>query len=513
MPVQGRIHAFATENGEAAHARRSMEKDENHACFSGALATCLAALNISAMLPVPLAALNAGPLPDVAESCESSPDNNRTQELSNSANAGFSTIAGDSGLRDVFGPDQPTSRLQQAYGSTKRIDPAEQLVGSNGNDLGDKSSCLSSTEVVSKAAVIRYNDVAARKRARSQSLTIDNQPVGVAAGERYQNLQPNVSQRTGTETDANEHSFVHYALDIVNGPSAGLESLASGHARGISSSDRQSKELTPLGSKGDGVQRLVATSRPQSSGWKFGEQLHAPAVSGRHIGKAAQSRGLEDEQATPSDQKMNGLVHDACDESARNELSHWPATKPDKERETRAAPASQSSLKIRADGSSRRLGNFALGNVVQGEIGRVSGADANTATYLPGGAATQETGTYGLTSRPLRRPDHPELENAATLKVELDIGGSVRANIRERSGAIEVRMATDDSQAVRRLTGEVDTLRSSLGNSGLKLQSFEVNYQNDQRQRRPNQPLEPDSRNRRYSDGAGHVFTIVGSDQ
>jgi hypothetical protein len=144
----------------------------------------------------------------------------------------------------------------------------------------------------------------------------------------------------------------------------------------------------------------------------------------------------------------------------------------------------------------------------------VSTAEGNLAAgHFHGAGAAQETGSYSITGRPLSGPDHPALENAATLKVELELGGSVRANIRERSGTVEVRMMTGDSQAARGLTGEAGGLRSALGNSGLKLQSFAVSYQNDQRQRRPSQQLTADSRSRQRSHDEAEVFGIPGSNQ
>ena len=138
----------------------------------------------------------------------------------------------------------------------------------------------------------------------------------------------------------------------------------------------------------------------------------------------------------------------------------------------------------RADGSTRRFGNSQLTNVLAGEISTTTNVTPNKATeHFHRGDTAGQTSEDASICRPPRETDHPALEKTASLKVELQTGGSVRANVRERSGGVEVRMMTNDSQAAGGLTGEVDGLRSSLAASGLKLQSFQVSYQNGQRQR------------------------------
>jgi flagellar hook-length control protein FliK len=223
------------------------------------------------------------------------------------------------------------------------------------------------------------------------------------------------------------------------------------------------------------------------------------------------SKGASEKQP---EQTVTGMARNTADESARYGPLQWPATNTGKGPTERAGSTLQNNLKSRADALNRRFGNSAVENVLPDGSGRVSNAEANQAAghfHAPG--AAQETSSYSLMGRPLSGPDHPALENAATLKVELEIGGSVRANIRERAGTVEVRMTTRDSHAARGLTGEAGGLRSALGNSGLKLQSFEVSYQNDQRQRRPSQQLTADSRSHRRSDDEAEVFSIPGSNQ
>jgi hypothetical protein len=494
MPVRG----LANQQGTTTRPARSMEKDESDSCFGEELAACLAGLNTPAIPPAALSTVNAPSHPEAAASCGGSQNRTWTQAFSHTATARFGTngahnaIDGDSGLRDVFSADQHTSGFEQIYGQAKTIGSVEEREASSANELGDKSLCSVFPDLVSKAAVTQNSDALVCTRESSQRLGINNQPIDVATGQGFQNQQPNDCQ------------------------SVGPGSVAAGHARGGLSSILQSKQLTQSGSNRGVVQGSASTAaaESQSSASKPDAQLQTPAAPILNLSSESPSNYAKDQRQTQLDQTVTGIADNAIGASGKGELLEWPASKVDNVSTTPAARTAQRSLKPEPDGPSRRFLNSTFGSVLPEESGRVSNAAANKETeHFPGGGVTQETGMYGLTGRWLPGLDYPKPESAATLKVKLEIGGSVRANIRERSGAVEVRMMTDDSQAAMRLTGEVEGLRSALVHSGLKLQSVEVNYQNDPRQHRSNQHLAANSRNGQHSDDEGDVFTITESNQ
>jgi hypothetical protein len=101
----------------------------------------------------------------------------------------------------------------------------------------------------------------------------------------------------------------------------------------------------------------------------------------------------------------------------------------------------------------------------------------------------------------------------ARLEVELQTGSSIRASVRERSGAVELRVSTNDSRVAQELTGEIDKLRNSLDMSGLKLESAAVDYRDDRSERRQNGDPEPNVAKRDQSDDSRQVFTLQESDQ
>jgi hypothetical protein len=498
MPVRGRVQGLADQPGTTAPPARSMDKDESDSCFGGELAACLAAMNVPTTPLAALRTVNAPPDKESAASYGGSQNRTWTQALSNTAPAKFGTIGAqgaidrDSGFRDVFSTDQLTSKFEQTYGSAEALGPAEQRAVSSANKLGDKSLCSVFPDLVSKAAVTQNSDALPRIQESSQKLESNNQPIEVATGQDYENQQATVCQ------------------------SADAGSLAVGHTHGDLSSVLRPIELTQSDSEGDGVQASASTTiaESRSSASKPEAQSQTPAAPMLYLGSESRSNYLEDQRNTQSDQTVTGIADNATDQSVKGELLEWPPAKVDNVSTAPAASAALRSLKPEADGPSRRLQNSTFSSILPDEGSRVSSAAANReASHYPGGGVTEDTGMYGLTSRSLPGLDYQIPESAVTLKVKLEVGGSVRANIRERSGTVEVHMMTDDSQAALRLTNEVEGLRSALGNSGLKLQSLEVNYQTDQRQQRSNRQPAADSRNGQHSGNEGEVFTITESNQ
>jgi hypothetical protein len=495
MPVRGRVQGLADELGTTARPARSMEKGESDSCFGGELAACLAATNLPAIPPATPTTVDA---PSHSETGTSGGSQNRswTEALSNTANANLTTIGaqdaigGDAGLRDVFGADQHNSSSAQAYGSANAVSTVEQRTVGGPNEHHDKSLCSTFPDLMNKAAVTQNSDTLVGKQESSQKLGINNQIVDVASGQGCQSQQPSLYLKARAEFLAVRHALADFSVIF------------------------RSKELTQSGSERGVVQRYASTAAESQSSASMPEtRLQTPAAPTPHLSGESQNNDVKDQRQTQLDQTVTGIADNAPDESVKGELLEWPPTKVDNVSTTPAAGDVQKSLKPKADGPSRHFHNPTVGSVLPDES-RVSSAAANKqAEHFPGRAVTEETGMYGLTGRSFSGLDHPKPESAATLKVKLEMGGLVRANIRERSGAVDVRVMTDDSQAALRLTGEVEGLRSALVNSGLKLQSVEVNYQTDQRQHRSNQHSSANSRNRQHSDDEGEAFIITESNQ
>ena len=335
---------------------------------------------------------------------------------------------------------------------------------------GSESARQSQTDAVSEPNTNKQaqsDDLGAQTRSYEAIAVLEQEGL-------YQNIRTNVVQNKGAVAGAGEH----------------LDSL------------------------GDGVPGIVSkkTSGIQLSGSASARQFGTDAGSEPKTNNEFLVNHRAEHQ-TRSYEAIAGLQPEVDKASVGNELSRWPATKLHQESEVLAPLPSHDSLKARASVTNMRFGKSDVTNVVSDNISGVSSVNVNHAAEQFQGHGTGEAGKAPSASIPFQASDQSELANVATLKVELDIGRSVRANVRERSGTVEVRMTTNDSQAARRLTGEAGDLRSSLGDSGLKLQHLEVSYQNNERQRRPDQKSDANSRRREHSDDDGEIFTVARNNQ
>jgi hypothetical protein len=131
------------------------------------------------------------------------------------------------------------------------------------------------------------------------------------------------------------------------------------------------------------------------------------------------------------------------------------------------------------------------------------GPNLNAATDNPGSrtqaaapAPRVETTSAGAVSE---LPGEVPAPRVASLRVELDGGGSAQATIRERGGTIDVKVTTPNLESARHLAGEVGALRRSLDDAGLTLRSAEIDYQpqgqgeRDDQQDRRGQPRQSSS--------------------
>ena len=78
----------------------------------------------------------------------------------------------------------------------------------------------------------------------------------------------------------------------------------------------------------------------------------------------------------------------------------------------------------------------------------------------------------------------------AALKIDLANGATARASVRERAGAVEVRIVTDNSPVAQHLTEQIAGLRRALDATGLRLHSADVSYRSAGGEGRQGDPRE-----------------------
>ncbi|MBV8358164.1 MAG: hypothetical protein JO189_09555 [Deltaproteobacteria bacterium] len=422
--------------------------------------------------------------------------------------------AKNSELRQFFGPDSYISRLQQTDEPLDNVDPAGKSAVVDGNELGNRSLHASSSEAVNGTIAIKYDDKTAHEQPIFHNLTIHEQAAGIAAAERSQSVQSNVVQIRDSKVDANKDEIGNFTQKITIGQSGEVIPLNHGRSHSIFASGRRPHGQTTSSSNSDESQGRgsALVSRLQLSSSQAEQQFRADAVSKAYFPKEPQDKRPHGEPGTHSRQSTVGMEQNS-DESVRNENSLSPPTA----REgscTWDMPVFHNGLTTRPDEATRHSSNSQFGNVPSGEISRTSIVNPNNATErFHRNDNARETSKAASVGGPLREPYLPKFEKVASLNVELQAGGSVRASIRERSGGVAVRMMTNDSRAAGGLTGEVGGLRTSLATFGLKLQSFQVSYQNGQQQRPADEQPKEDSRSRQHSADEHQIFTIARSDQ
>lgn len=114
----------------------------------------------------------------------------------------------------------------------------------------------------------------------------------------------------------------------------------------------------------------------------------------------------------------------------------------------------------------------------------VSAEAATSAQSVLGDAtATPHASVVKVTHETQATPSAPPAR-IANLKVELGDGQSAQATVRERSGAVEVKIVASTTSAAQRIVHEVESLRSGLDSAGLRLARAEVSYQQPYADRR-----------------------------
>lgn len=98
-------------------------------------------------------------------------------------------------------------------------------------------------------------------------------------------------------------------------------------------------------------------------------------------------------------------------------------------------------------------------------------SDETPAAHAPATAVVRQT-QENVTPVPAAK--------VASLRIDLSDGKSALATVRERSGAVEVKIVAATPQSAHRIGNEVDGLRQALDSAGLQLAKAEVSYQQPQ---------------------------------
>lgn len=141
--------------------------------------------------------------------------------------------------------------------------------------------------------------------------------------------------------------------------------------------------------------------------------------------------------------------------------------------------------------------------------------DANLPAETIGGTAGASGGANGPAPAPAaaairqvtEAPPAAATARVANLRVDLGQGNSAQATVRERGGAVEVKIVATTAQSAERIGNEVGGLRRSLDSAGLQLTHAEVSYQGQpgsERQRHEAPNGQPD----RQDAKGGEIFTV-----
>jgi hypothetical protein len=405
----------------------------------------------------------------------------------------------------VKGFDLATGNAITAVRSTEKDDKYSHFDGV-------LASCLANSNSAAIAFVqLSNSDVQERALGGAD---INKQTIGAVARMQAPGGEPNYASPRGSQNaEAGERGTSDYGREVITVASEGLARVAPLHLLSNSGSGRRLQARMPTGSGADVEKtRAEEESAFRPSEVEAGKQPQGHSVSESQLGQEAENKYLPNSDGTQWDRMIVGFENNGGNESAKNDFWQRPEAAAAKELQPQTAPVAQSVLKDRSEAPMASPGNAHSRSVLAVEIGRVATANRYGAPGdFPEGSGADEISKCIWIDRALQWLPHAQNEKVASLKVDLETGGSVRANVRVRSGGVEVRMMTDNSRAVQGLTGEVEKLRRSLTVSGLKLDSLEVSYQKDHRAGRFTEQPEQKSRSRSHSADKTQVFTVSGS--
>ena len=141
-----------------------------------------------------------------------------------------------------------------------------------------------------------------------------------------------------------------------------------------------------------------------------------------------------------------------------------------------------------------------------------SGADDGVTpatTSVPdgrGGGASRPTASAAPTLRTIATPAPGA--KIANLRIDLAAGQTTHATVRERSGAVDVRIVAADQQSAQLIGSEIPSLRRALDAAGMQLKTADVQRQGGGERRQDERQQQPERRWRSGQSGDGSIFAI-----
>ncbi len=136
-------------------------------------------------------------------------------------------------------------------------------------------------------------------------------------------------------------------------------------------------------------------------------------------------------------------------------------------------------------------------------------APATTSVSDSHGGASRPVAGPAPTPRTIATPD--AVAKIANLRIDLAAGQSTHATVRERSGAVDVRIVADDQQNAQLIGSEIPSLRRALDAAGMQLKTADVQHQGGGGERRQDERQQPTTTDRRWQSGRGggeSIFAI-----
>jgi hypothetical protein len=225
------------------------------------------------------------------------------------------------------------------------------------------------------------------------------------------------------------------------------------------------------GARGASLATSYPESRPPDS-----PRAQPDAVSGNAVGKAATHAKQNPAKSQDSGRFAKGAATN--DFGGRLVEGHGPIQDVAK---AASRPASTELASAVAAPASRVTGAAIAAHV---PVSSHSQSIANASSIAPGVDGHSESRNappvaVAQIHQPGQLPMGSEPARAAALKIDLAEGASARANVRERAGAVEVRIVTSDSAVAQHLVDQVGSLRHALDATGLRLHNADVSYRGE----------------------------------
>ena len=255
---------------------------------------------------------------------------------------------------------------------------------------------------------------------------------------------------------------------------------SSAHLHADSPADGTSPAPSAQGSNANTMNHLVNRADPASTPKALNQSDDSSTESSAGSSKPAQSapdstsHAVESSQSSPSS------------EASEPSQSSQPS---------QSSPSSQSSESSKSWQSSQfwrdsqtRIEALGGGVSLTRKDRDIEGTEPASTTADPANlqnAATAGVDAHAPAPAPAVAPIRltPEVAGASessrsvNLTIQLESGQTAQASVRERAGAVDVRISTPTAASAQRVSGEIDSLRQNLDAAGIRLGHAEVSYQ------------------------------------